>query len=115
MYWAECDGLAPDPEVPCLAGEGCPVESRGGISGRSRLTATLLVLTLGQLGDHRFYAGKTETALSMVLLAVPSWLTPWYPVGWIFLLTLVVWILIDSFLVISGQMEDGQGGLISRW
>ncbi len=115
MYWAECDGLAPEPEAPCLAGDGCPEGSRGRVSGRSRLTATLLVLFLGQFGAHRFYAGKTETALSMLLLAVPSWLTPWYPVGWLFVLTLGVWILIDAILAASGQMEDGRGELIGRW
>jgi|GEM_PF-1626220 len=115
MYWAECDELAPEAEGRCHAGEGCPEEVRGGVSGKSRLTATLLVLCLGQFGAHRFYAGKTETALSMLLLAAPSWLTPWYPAGWLFVLTLGVWILIDSSLIISGQMDDGRGELISRW
>ncbi len=31
------------------------------------------------------------------------------------MLTLVLWILVDSFLVISGQMEDARGNLISKW
>jgi hypothetical protein len=37
------------------------------------------------------------------------------PMGWLFVLTLVLWILIDSVLVISGQMEDARGNLISEW
>ena len=115
MHWAECDGFAAESETCCLADDRCPDETHGRVSGRSRLTATLLAVTLGQFGAHRFYAGKTETALSMLLLAIPSWLTPWYPMGWLFVLTLVLWILIDSVLVISGQMEDARGNLISKW
>jgi TM2 domain-containing membrane protein YozV len=115
MYWVECDGFAAESEVCCLAGDRCPDETHGRVSARSRLATTLLVLCLGQFGAHRFYAGKTETALSMLVLAIPSWLTPWHPVGWFFVLTLVVWILIDSVLVISGQMEDAQGDLIKKW
>jgi TM2 domain-containing membrane protein YozV len=115
MYWADCDGFAAETEICCLEGSACREEPYRGISERSRLTTTLLVLCLGQFGAHRFYAGKTQTAISMVLLAIPSWLTPWYPVGWLFLINLVVWILIDSFLVISGQMKDARGNLIKRW
>ena len=115
MYWVDCDGFAAESEAFCPADDRCPDEAHARISERSRLTATLLAVTLGQFGAHRFYAGRTETALSMLALAIPSWLTPWYPVGWFFVLTLVVWILIDSVLVISGQMEDAQGDLIKKW
>lgn len=111
MYCAECDGFAADGEACCHTNN----HSLGGVSAKSRLTATLLVLSIGQFGAHRFYAGKTETALSMLVLAVPSWMAPWYPAGWLFALPLVVWILVDAFLVISGQMEDAQGNLIKRW
>ncbi len=115
MNWADCEGFTPETEICCLEASSYREEPCAEVSGRSRLTAALLVLSLGQFGAHRFYAGKTQTAISMLLLAVPSWLTPWYPVGWFFLVTLVIWILIDSFLVISGQMKDARGNLIKKW
>lgn len=111
MYWAEFDGLAVEGEVYRPVNDRC----LSGVSAKSRLTATLLVLLLGQFGAHRFYTGKIETALSMLVLAIPSWLTPWYPLGWLFALPLIVWILIDSVLVISGQMQDVRGNLIKKW
>src|SRR5512136_889407 len=39
-------------------------------STRSRLATTLLVIFLGQLGAHRFYIGKSGTAIIMLILSV---------------------------------------------
>ena len=113
MYLAEYDGCMS--EAACLADNGCQEETRSEISDKSRLPTTLFVLFLGQFGAHRFYTGKTETALSMLALAVPSWLALWYPLGRLFLLVLAVWILVDAIAVISGQVKDSEGKLIKEW
>jgi len=99
----------------CLPDEGCLEEPCSAISDKSRLATTLFVLVLGQFGAHRFYTGKTETALSMLALAIPSWLTLWYPLGWFFLSALALWILIDAILAVSGHMRDSEGKLVRKW
>ena len=113
MYGADYDGCIA--EAYCLADDEWLEETRSEISDKSRLATTLFVLFLGQFGAHRFYAGKAETALSMLALAVPSWLSLWYPLGRLFLLVLAVWILVDAIVVISGQMKDSEGKLIKKW
>jgi TM2 domain-containing membrane protein YozV len=99
----------------CITDEEGLEQSCNAISDKSRMTTTLLVLVLGQFGAHRFYAGKTETALSMLALAIPSWLTLWYPLGWLFLSALASWVLIDAILAVSGHMRDSEGKLITKW
>lgn len=115
MYWPHYDACMAESDTYCLPDEGCLEESCDIVSDKSRLATTLFVLFLGQFGAHRFYAGKTETALSMLALAIPSWLTLWYPLGWLFLSALASWILIDATLAVSGHMRDSEGKLISRW
>ena len=115
MYWPQYDACIAESDTYCLADEVCLEKSCNEVSDKSRLATTLFVLALGQFGAHRFYAGKTETAMSMLALAIPSWLTLWYPLGWLFLSSLAAWVLIDATLAVSGHMRDSEGKLISRW
>jgi TM2 domain-containing membrane protein YozV len=115
MYWAQHSACMAESDTYCITDEECLEQSCNAISDKSRMTTTLLVLVLGQFGVHRFYAGKTETALSMLALAIPSWLTLWYPLGWLFLSALASWILIDATLAVSGHMRDSEGKLIRKW
>ena len=111
MYW-------PDYDISLVEGDylldetpeqsGCP-------SSRSRLVASLLVVLLGAIGMHRLYLGKTETALSMLILVVPSALALWYPLGWLFLTVLAAWVTVDAFLLFSGRMQDSEGRLVRNW
>lgn len=67
------------------------------VSDKSGVVALLLVLFLGSLGIHRFYAGKTGT-------------------GILYLLTLGILgigVFIDFILILVGSFTDAQGRKIS--
>jgi TM2 domain len=68
-------------------------------SEKSRGVATALAALLGPFGAHRFYLGKTGTALLMLCT-----------VG-----GLGIWYLYDLILVASGSFRDVEGRLVSRW
>ena len=65
----------------------------------SRLVAICLVVLLGLVGAHRFYAGRTGSAIAMVLTLGG--------VG--------IWWLIDIIIVTTGQLIDGEGKRVSEW
>jgi len=69
------------------------------ISSKSRLAVTLLAWFLGVFGAHRFYLGKTGTALLML-----------FTFG-----GLGIWALVDTILAAAGIMEDKDGKLIKNW
>ncbi len=86
------------------------------LSRSSRLVATLLCLFLGQFGVHRFYMGRTGSAVGMLLLAILGWSTVWiFGLGLIFLIPVWAWALIDFIFVVSGEMRDHEGKLIKNW
>lgn len=68
-------------------------------SPRSRTVAFVLAFFLGVFGAHRFYVGKTGTALLQLCT----------------LGGLGIWWLIDVIVVGSGSFRDAEGRLISSW
>lgn len=69
------------------------------LSPKSRLAAALLAGMLGPFGAHRFYVGKTGTAiLQLVTLG-----------------GLGIWSTIDLILILVGAFRDEHGLLIRRW
>ena len=66
---------------------------------KSKMTAFLLAFFLGGLGAHRFYTGKTGTALIMIGLT----------------LTIIgafisgLWAIIDCITILTGSFKDKQG------
>lgn len=69
------------------------------VSDRSRLTTTLLAVFTGVFGGHRFYVGKTGTAILMLCT----------------LGGLGVWYLVDCVMVATGEFRDAQGRRVLRW
>ena len=68
-------------------------------SPRSRTTAMLLAGFLGPFGAHRFYVGKTGTAvLQLVTLG-----------------GLGLWWLADLIMIGAGAFRDSEGRLVSSW
>lgn len=68
-------------------------------SPKSRGVAFALAAVLGPFGAHRFYVGKTGTAVLMLCT-----------VG-----GLGLWYLYDLILVAGGSFRDIDGRLVSRW
>jgi len=57
-------------EICIKCGARVAKELAGDISPKSRLAATLLAFFLGGFGAHRFYIGKTGTAVVMLILGI---------------------------------------------
>lgn len=63
--------------------------------------AYVLWLLFGTLGGHRFYLGRTGTALMMLGFSLIGWAATWIAVGWLLLAAVwLVWV-IDAFLIPS--------------
>jgi TM2 domain-containing membrane protein YozV len=67
--------------------------------------AYLLWLFLGGLGGHRFYMGKTGTAVVQLLMSIFGWATIIVGIGLVLLIPLGIWLLVDAFLI-PGIVRD---------
>ena len=70
-------------------------------SPKSRTTTLLLCLFLGILGAHRFYVGKTGSAIGMLLLNFTG-------IG-------EIWAIIDFINILCGSFKDSDGKKIVVW
>jgi len=87
-----------------------------GISPKSRLATSLFAWFLGYFGAHRFYIGKTGTAVVMLILGIVGWATIWiFGLGLVFLIPVHVWALVDFIFAVVGKMTDKDGLLIEKW
>lgn len=68
-------------------------------SDKRILPAALLAFFLGIFGAHRFYAGKTKTAIIQL-----------FTLG-----GLGIWAFVDLILIITGSFTDGEGEKITEW
>src|SRR5215210_4531474 len=68
-------------------------------SDRSRGVALALATLLGPFGAHRFYVGKTGSAVAMLLT-----------IG-----GLGIWYHYDLILIAGGSFRDAEGRLVTRW
>ena len=86
------------------------------ISSRSRLATVLLTFFLGIFGTHRFYIGKTRTAIVMLILSVFYLVTVrFWGIMLISLAVVGLWAFIDFIFALFGIMKDKEGKLIKRW
>ena len=87
----------------------------GPVSSKSRLVLTLLAFFIGQLGIHRFYAGKIGTGVAMLVLTIVGYATIILVFGFIPLAVVWVWNLIDFIMAIAGSFKDKDGKVIANW
>jgi TM2 domain-containing membrane protein YozV len=74
-------------------------------SDKSRLAALLFAFFLGTLGIHRFYVGKTGTAIVMLL----------FTITFFGILVSGTWALIDAITIAAGAFRDKNGLKITKW
>lgn len=86
-----------------------------GISPKSRLATTLLAFFLGTFGAHRFYIGKTGTAIVMLVLTIIGIPLCFVIVGFALLAAVGIWTLVDFIFAVSGNMKDSNGKPIKNW
>ena len=70
--------------------------------------AYALWLFLGQLGLHRFYLDRAGSGIAQLLLGLVGWATVWIVIGFIPLVILWIWLLVDLFLTASMVREANQ-------
>lgn len=61
--------------------------------------AYLLWFFFGSLGGHRYYVGQTGSAIAMTVIFVLSWFLLVVYIGFVGLLVVGVWALVDAFLI----------------
>lgn len=68
-------------------------------SDKKRLVAFLLCFFLGLFGAHRFYVGKTGTAILQIFTCGG----------------LGIWGLVDVIMILTGSFKDKQGRKLEDW
>jgi len=66
---------------------------------KSIAVAYFLWLFFGYAGGHRFYAGKTVSAIAQLLLLIVGLILAVAVVGVFLLIGLGIWIIVDAFLI----------------
>ena len=69
------------------------------------LPAFLLAFFIGMFGAHRFYVGKTGSAVAMLLISLTG----------IGLLVTAIWALVDWIMIICGLFTDKEGRKLTEW
>ena len=90
---------ATDSRVYRAGAKPTPAHSDPTASRYLRSVTLLLAVLLGIFGAHRFYVGRTGSALAMV-----------FTIG-----GLGIWWLIDIIIVTTGQLVDSEGKRVSEW
>lgn len=93
-----------------VAGE---VITQSTISEKSKVVAAVLCFFLGAFGIHRFYLGKTGSAVAMLILNIVGWLTVGIFVGIFFLAIVGVWDVVDFFRILFNSLVDAEGRKLS--
>ena len=79
-------------------------------NSRSMGLSYVLWIFLGGLGGHRFYNGKTGSAVAQLLMSIFGWLLLAAGIGLALLVPLGIWVLVDAFLI-PGWIRDHNNAL----
>ncbi|MFV0513991.1 MAG: TM2 domain-containing protein [Jhaorihella sp.] len=82
------------------------VEHRLAFVRKSVGIAYLYWLFIGGLGGHRFYLGRSMSALALLGLSVFGWVTLTTQTGTIALVAVGLWLLVDAFLIPAMIRKD---------
>jgi TM2 domain-containing membrane protein YozV len=80
---------------------------------RSMGISYLLWFFLGGFGGHRFYNGKTGSAIAQLVLTLIGIVLSLIAIGVLILLPVAIWVLVDAFLI-PGWVRDYNNRLIAR-
>lgn len=90
------------------------VEQRVTNDAKSPVVAYLLLIFLGGFGAHRFYLGKTGTAITMLILFILGWVTLVIGVGLVMLGAVGIWCFVDIFLI-PGMIQEDKEAIRARF
>lgn len=80
---------------------------------KSPLIAYLLWFFLGMLGAHRFYLGRTGSAIAMLVLTLVAFVMMLVLIGHLLIFIPFIWMIVDAFLI-PGMVRDFNNALIQR-
>lgn len=69
------------------------------------VVAILLGVFLGVFGAHRFYLGHTSSAIAMLVLTIFGIVTACFIVGYLIVLAVATWALVDVILIATGSLR----------
>lgn len=75
------------------------LESEVKNKGKNMVIAYLLWWFVGIFGGHRFYLGKTGSAIAQLIISIFSFLTMIIIIGFITIIGVAIWVIVDAFLV----------------
>ncbi len=75
--------------------------------GKDQIIALLLCFFLGYLGIHSFYLGNTTKGIIQLVMFLVGWLTFFLFIGYIILVALGIWVLVDFIRIIIGDLGPG--------
>lgn len=78
---------------------------------KSILVGYLLWWLLGIFGGHRFYLGKSGSAIAMLLISLFSLPLMFVFIGFVTILITIIWALVDAFLI-PGWIRDWNNRLV---
>ena len=110
MYCKNGGAEIPDNAVICVKC-GVPVipVEQAAKSPYSFVAALLLCFFLGGFGAHRFYVGKTGTAIAQLLLTIIGVVLSIILVGYFLVAAVGIWVLVDLIMIIIGSFTDKNG------
>lgn len=79
---------------------------------KSTGVAYLLWFFTGGIGGHRFYMGKTGSAVGMLIITVLSLITLAAVIGAFGLIAIAIWAIVDAFLI-PGWVTEHNNRLIA--
>lgn len=82
-------------------------------SRKSMGVAYLLWFFLGMFGAHRFYAGRTGSAVILLMLSLIGFVLSFVLIGFVVLIVPALWVLIDAFLI-PGMISSSNNLLALR-
>ncbi len=94
---------------PVIVQQVQPYYSSQNISDKSKGTAALLAFFLGGFGAHRFYVGKTGSAVVMLIMAIVGILLSCVYVGVPLCFAVGLWSFIDFIVILCGGFTDSLG------
>ena len=98
IYCYECGKKVSD-KAECCPNCGAVRKCAATCENRKAWAALLLAWLLGVFGAHRFYVGKTGTAVAMLVISLTFF-------G---LIITSIWTLIDMIVIICGNFTDSTG------
>jgi len=90
------------------------IEQRIANDAKSIVLAYLLLAFVGYLGGHRFYLGRPVSAVILLFLFLLGYVTRIVGIGFLILAVVLVWLLIDAFLI-PGMIQEHKEALRRRF